>query len=232
MEIKQFRYASDNLGYLVHGPNQDVVIDGGDPEGILAFARENNIEIAWVANTHSHQDHTLGNGLLLEKTGASFLDCRSMVQGQTIDLDGETLEVLITPGHTDDSICFKGPGFLVSGDTLFNGTVGNCFSGDLAAYYHSLAMLMALPRETIIYSGHDYVRDSSAAAVSIEGDNSDIQAYGRAYDPELVVSSLADELKVNPYIRFNTPAMIERLRKKNMPCDTEAQRFASIMEVY
>lgn len=232
MEIKQFRYASDNLGYLVHGSNQGVVIDGGDPEGILAFARANNIEIAWVTNTHSHQDHTLGNGLLLEKTGASFLDCRTMSQGQTIDLDGEPLEVLITPGHTDDSICFKGPGFLVSGDTLFNGTVGNCFSGDLAAYYGSLAMLMALPKETKIYSGHDYVTDSLAAAVTIEGDNPDIQAYGRAYAPEHVVSRLADELKVNPYIRFNTPAMIERLHKKNMPCDTEAQRFASIMEVY
>ena len=56
--------------------------------------------------------------------------------------------------------------------------------------------------------------------------------YEKAYTPDLVVSCLGDELKVNPYLRFNAPSMIDRLAEKNLPGKTESQRFKSIMEIY
>jgi len=233
MEIAQFKYGTDNLGYLVYTTSRGIAIDGGDPAAIIAFAQEKGIEIIGVTNTHSHGDHTPGNAGLMEQTGAVFLDCGSFTQGQGIELgEGQGLEVLLTPGHTMDSVCFKGEGFVVTGDTLFNGTVGNCFSGDLTAFYRSLKQLIQLPDDTLIYAGHDYVMESLQYARIIEPENPDIVRYKEGYNPDKIVSCLADELEVNPYLRFNAPAMILRLEEKNLPADTELQRFTSIMEIY
>ena len=233
MKIEQFRYASDNLGYLVYGEKSAIAIDGGNPDDMIAFAGQKKVDITLVTNTHTHPDHTLGNAMLLEKTGARFLDCTEFSHGQNIEIEpGLSLEVLKTPGHTRESVCFKGEGFLVTGDTLFNATVGNCFSGDLRAFYNSLKMLMDLPAETRVFAGHDYVAESLAAAWSIDKENSDIGEYEKKYTPDLVVSTLSDELKVNPYLRFNAPAILGRIKERNMPCHTEEERFASLMEIY
>jgi hydroxyacylglutathione hydrolase len=237
MFIKQFRYSRDNLGYLVfpdtQGIAQGVVIDGGNPDDIVDFAKARGIDIKYVTNTHYHQDHTCGNTGLLEKNPeARFIDCRRVRAGKVIALGGETLEIFLTPGHTENDVCFKADDFLVTGDTLFNGTVGNCFSGYLGRFFTSLKALMAFPMETKIYAGHDYVQESMKMAASIEEDNPDIGAYLEKYDPRLVVSTLADEMRVNPYLRFNAPGMITRLEKRKMPLSTEEQRFFSIMEIY
>lgn len=232
MFIKQFKYSRDNLGYLVHSSRQGMVVDGGGAEDIMAYARKNSIQIKYVSNTHFHDDHTYGNAVLLEKTAARFIDCRQIKSDQTLPLDQETLEIFHTPGHTSDSVTFKADDFLVTGDTLFNGTVGNCFSGDLRAFFNSLKRILSLPAETKIYSGHDYVLESMSIAQKIEKENPHIEAYIRRYDSALVLSTLADELSVNPYIRFNAPNMISNLGKKDMPVETEFDRFKSIMEIY
>ncbi len=232
MNIQQFKYSRDNLGYLVYSTNEAMAIDAGGVSDILSFAETNNIYIKYVSNTHSHHDHTSGNAEILEKTDAQFIDCRHIKPDQTITLDTEMIEVIHTPGHTDDSVTFKADDFLVTGDTLFNGTIGNCFSGDLQGFFHSLKRLMSLPRETKIYSGHDYVIESMKMAKIIEKENPYIETYINNYDAKLIVSTLEDELKANPYIRFNEPAMIKNLEKRNMPTDTEYARFKSIMDIY
>ena len=233
MDIKQFKYGTDNLGYLVYSKHSSIAIDPGAPEQMAKFASEKNISIDIVTNTHTHGDHTQGNNALVQMTHAQFIDCTTLSHGQVLDLkDNTALEVILTPGHTTDSLCFKGDGFIVTGDTLFNATVGNCFSGDLNAFFNSLKQLMALPGDTLVYAGHDYVLDSLKYAKIIEPDNPNLAEYAAAYDPEHVVSRLFDELKVNPYLRFNTPAMIERLKEKNLPNETQFQRFSSVMEVF
>ena len=232
MNIQQFKYSSDNLGYLVYSTSQGVAIDAGGVEEILAFVEKNNIHIKYITNTHSHYDHTSGNQALLQRTTAQFIDCRQIKSDQTIDLDHEILEVFHTPGHTDDSVTFKADDFLITGDTLFNGTIGNCFTGDLAAFFQSLKRLISLPKDTKIYGGHDYVIESMEIAKSIEKDNPHIEEYIKKYNPGLIVSTLNEELRVNSYLRFNAPAIINNLKKKNMPTNTEFARFKSIMEIY
>ena len=232
MNVQQFQYASDNLGYLVYSKREGVVIDGGGVEDILAFAHKNQIHIKYVTNTHSHHDHTPGNEALLKKTTAQFIDCRQIKSDQTLHLDDEILEVFYTPGHTDDSITFKADGFLVTGDTLFNGTVGNCFSGDLKGFFQSLKRLISLPKNTKVYGGHDYVIESMKMAKIIEKDNPHIEEYIKKYHPRLIVSTLKDELKANPYVRFNAESMINNLQERNLPINTEFDRFNSIMEIY
>ncbi len=232
MNIQQFRYSSDNLGYLVYSTKEAIAIDAGGVSDILSFAEKNKLFIKYVSNTHSHHDHTSGNNEMLKKTSAQFIDCKQLKPDQTLSLDTEILEVIHTPGHTDDSVTFKADGFLVTGDTLFNGTIGNCFSGDLKGFFNSLKRLIALPKETKIYSGHDYVIESMKMAKLIEKDNPYIEAYVKKYNSDMIVSTLQDELNANPYVRFNAPDMINNLQKRNLKTDTEYARFKSIMDIY
>lgn len=231
MNIKQFRYSSDNLGYLVYADRSAVIIDGGAVDQILSFARENSLKIEFVTNTHSHPDHTMGLESLLSKSGAVYLDHNTLLNNGFIGLDGKKIVVYRTPGHTDDSVSFHAGNFLVTGDTLFNGTVGNCFSGDTSAFYNSIKRLISFPEDTIIYAGHDYVEYSMSFARLIEPGNGDIDLFLKKYDPEHVCSLLEDELKVNPYLRFNDSKMISVLKERGLPVSTEFERWESLMSL-
>lgn len=232
MKIEQFRYASDNLGYLVYEGQAAVAIDAGAVDEMLAFAEDRKLGVRYVTNTHTHADHTLGNQRLLKATGAEFLDCRRLAHGQDLAVGGSKITVYRTPGHMPDCVTFQAAGALITGDTLFNGTVGNCFSGDLQSFFESIRFLMRFDPATRIYAGHDYVRESMAFARSIEPDNPDIDRYLTRYDPSHVVSTLGDELKVNPFLRFNDPALIRILEARGLPVKTEYDRWRSMMEVY
>ena len=137
----------------------------------------------------------------------------------------------MTPGHTEDSVIFATDECLITGDTLFNGTVGNCFSGDLKAFYRSILLLMSYPGSTRIYAGHDYVAASLAFARQLTPNNRAIDAYADRYDKNHVVSSLDDERAVNPYLRFNDPEIIHLLESEGLPTETEYQRWEGIMSI-
>ena len=72
--IIQFRYDSDNLGYLIHDGKEAVAIDPGDPAFVLDYIREEGLHLKEIRNTHSHFDHTSGNRILAAKTGAPIVD--------------------------------------------------------------------------------------------------------------------------------------------------------------
>ncbi|PID40782.1 MAG: hydroxyacylglutathione hydrolase [Proteobacteria bacterium] len=208
-----------------------MAIDGGHPEKILAFLETEGLTLMYVTNTHGHGDHTTGTRQLAEATGARHLDHHRFTDGRQLDLNGETLTVRLTPGHTTDSVTFAGDGWLVTGDTLFNGTLGNCFSGDLKSFYKSICLLMAYPETTRIYAGHDYVNESLAFARHLTPDNAAIDAYARKYDPGHVVSTLKDELAVNPYLRFNAPEIVSLLVSRGLPTKTDYQRWEGVMSI-
>ena len=231
MHIAQFRYATDNLGYLLYGTRSALAIDGGAPAAIHAFVKKQGLRLKWVTNTHGHADHTSGNQALIETSDAAYIEPMELTRRQHLEIDGETVRILYTPGHTADSITLAADGLLITGDTLFNGTVGNCFSGDIEGFYHSIKTLMAFPENTFIYAGHDYVGYSMRFARIIESDNSDIHGYLKRFDPDLVRSTLADEMRVNPYLRFNHPQMIAILEDRGFPVDTEYKRWTSMMEL-
>jgi hydroxyacylglutathione hydrolase len=231
LKIKQFFYGGDNLGYLLYGGAHALAIDGGAVAEIMAFVRQKGLTLATVTNTHGHGDHTTGTRQLAKAAGAVHLDHRRFADGDTLDLEGETVTVRMTPGHTADSVTFATDDCLVTGDTLFNGTVGNCFSGDLKAFYRSICLLMGYPGTTRIYAGHDYVAASLAFARHLTPDNPAIDAYAERYDRNHVVSTLNDERAVNPYLRFNDPEIIRLLASKGLPTETEYQRWEGIMSI-
>jgi len=208
-----------------------MAVDGGAVEDILSFLEKRRLELRWVVNTHSHYDHTSGNEALLKYSRARFMDCAALAALGRLELEGKTIQVYATPGHTRDSICFHTDTILLTGDTLFNGTVGNCFSGDIHSFYSSIRKILTLPPETVIYAGHDYVRDSLAMARHLEPDNPAIDDFLSVYDPNHVYSTLADELRINPYLRFNEGRIVRLLREMELPCGTEEERWKSLMSL-
>jgi len=231
LKVKQFRYGADNLGYLVYGPDSAVALDGGAEEEILAFLKTHRLILRDVANTHDHRDHTCGNEALLAATGARLRSGEDLSDGAAVALDGGKIRVIRTPGHTKDSRVFYTGETLIAVDTLFNGTIGNCFSGDLEGFYQSIRKLMTLPDETVVYAGHDYIRDSMAFARHLEPENAEIDAFLAEYDPDHVFSTLAQEKRINPYLRFNEPGIVDLLAKRGLPRETEWERWRSLMSI-
>lgn len=233
LTITQFRYTADNFSYLVSGPKTAVAIDSGAVEEIVAFLKAHNLTLAHVINTHTHADHTVGNAELIQRTGATLLDFQALLDAGRVHIDREPLLVHHTPGHTDDCLTFETRGCLITGDTLFNGTVGTCFSGDMKGFFRSIAFLLTFPNETRIYAGHDYVKASMAFARTIEpGNEAEISRYLELYDPANVVSTLADEKRANPFVRFNEKELVGAMKRQGLPIATELERWHSVMELY
>ncbi|MCF8068839.1 MAG: hydroxyacylglutathione hydrolase [Desulfobacterales bacterium] len=231
MNIKQFRYSADNLGYVVYGNKSAMAIDGGAVSNILSFINQSNLELKYVANTHTHLDHTVGNQSLLKQTDAEFLDISTLLKKETVEIDGEKIGTLHTPGHTPDSICFYFDNILVSGDTIFNGKIGRCFTGDIKAFYKAIKTIMAFPENTIIYAGHDYVEEYIEFARSLDPDNEHLDPYLQAYDPDHVFATLEDEMRVDPFLRFNDEKIISILKKRDLPVKTEYDRWKSMLSL-
>jgi len=231
MRIKQFPYSADNFSYILYSENTAIAIDGGAVKEILSFIGEKGLKLKYVVNTHSHFDHTLGNNRLVKESKGRYLTCESLVSRGEIKLDDEKIQILHTPGHTNDSLVFHFNSTLITGDTLFNGTVGNCFTEDYNKFLNSIKLLTAFSGETRVYAGHDYVKYAMAFAKIIEPGNENIQKYLSQYKGKNVFSILADELKVNPFLRFNDPNMIGILEKKGLSIETEYDRWMSVMSL-
>ena len=231
LNVKQFRYGADNLGYLVYGRKDAMVIDGGAYKKILSFIEHRKLNPLFIANTHNHYDHTAGNSHFLNHPDIHILSYEVLIKKKEIDMEGQKIKICRTPGHTDDSVCFYVDNILISGDTLFNGTIGNCFTGDLAGFFQTIRNLMTLPAETIVYAGHDYVKDAMLFARNLEPDNVNIDLFLRKYDPDHVFSTLEEEFRVNPHMRFNDDGIVAILRKRGLPWETEWKRWQSLMSI-
>jgi hydroxyacylglutathione hydrolase len=231
LRVRQFRYGADNLGYLVYGDRQALAIDGGAVASILGFLREHRLELACATHTHRHPDHTCGTADLVRETGAEMLHFDDPAGSTEVVIEDEPIRILPTPGHTADSICFHVGGFLITGDTLFNGTIGNCFSGDLAGFYRSIQKLLTFPDDTVIYAGHDYVRESMSFARHLEPACPAIAPYLARYTPTHVRTRLGDERSVNPYLRFDDPVIVDLLRQREMAVSRSYERWTSMMSI-
>jgi glyoxylase-like metal-dependent hydrolase (beta-lactamase superfamily II) len=140
-----------------------------------------------IINTHAHIDHIFGVQALvdryslpfgvhpLEKPVLNYASASATMYGlrpvtvpppdlwfdenTPLDLEGDELRLLFTPGHSPGSVCFYYPegSWLIGGDVLFAGSIGR---SDLPGGNHDTLLrsirtqLLPLPDNTTIYSGH------------------------------------------------------------------------------
>src|SRR5580658_1259388 len=138
----------------------------------LQLTRELDLRLVKAVDTHLHADHITGLGALRDRTHCitvmgeqSQVDVVSMrlAEGDRLTIEGISLDVLYTPGHTDDSYCFRTEDRVFTGDTLLiRGTGRTDFqNGDARAQYDSIFnRLLRLPDDMLVFPAHDYKGDS------------------------------------------------------------------------
>jgi len=166
-------------------PDGVIVDPGEEAERFLreAAARKLTIKEIWL--THAHIDHIMGVDAVQRATGAPIYlhpDDRPMYEGlvqqgrlfgievtptpppdrtlqhgQRLTLGTTPIEVRHVPGHSPGHVVFVGPGLVLGGDVLFQGSIGrtDLIGGDLPTLLTGIReQLFSLSDETIVYPGH------------------------------------------------------------------------------
>lgn len=169
------------------GSKEVIFFDPADNgEYIYETLKEKGFEVAGILLTHGHFDHIWGSRKLRELSGAKIYayeeeqvlceDSHNNISdqmgnaytvkpnkylkdGEEITIAGMTCKLIATPGHTIGSCCyyFEEDGILISGDTLFQESVGRTDfpTGSMSSLVRSIKeKLFVLPDETKVYPGH------------------------------------------------------------------------------
>lgn len=155
-------------------------------DAVLAAAAEQGLRVERVLETHAHADHLSAGHDIRQQTGAPIGIGRRIAEVQEtfaerlgvetpepevfdqLFADGERfrlgtleVEVLHTPGHTPACVSYRIGDAVFVGDTLFMPDFGTARAdfpgGDATSLYRSIQRLLALPRETRVFVGHDYL---------------------------------------------------------------------------
>lgn len=127
------------------------------------------LKLTKVIDTHTHADHLSGGSKLKDLTGCAYVmhqlgqpkEITDRLNAETdLKLNGTTVKVLHTPGHTRDSVCLIFPDRIITGDALFldDGGAGRADlpGGDPGEHWESLQRIMELPDQLTVYPGHEY----------------------------------------------------------------------------
>lgn len=228
LEIKPVAAFQDNYIWLIVNPDNNTVaiVDPGDADPVLNEINRNGLTPVAILITHHHADHTGGIPQLLqhypvpvfgpaEESIPSLTHALREDDVVSIDQLGAEFSVLDVPGHTSGHIAYYGHDMLFIGDTLFLAGCGRLFEGSPAQMHHSLGKILQLPDVTRIYCGHEYTLANLRFAAAVEPRNIDITSRIEActelrrQDRPTVPASLAEERKTNPFLRTDSPAVIQ-----------------------
>ena len=139
-ELYQFvRLGKGCLSYMVLSEGEAAIIDAVRfTDVFITFAKENNVKITHVFDTHLHADHISGGRHIAAKTGATYylpskdakevvFDYTPLVDGTAVKIGSSKIDVgaLYSPGHTIGSTSFVVDGqYLLTGDILFIDSIG------------------------------------------------------------------------------------------------------------
>ena len=232
MQVTIVPCLSDNFAYVLLAPGSQraVVVDPSEAAPIERALEELGVTLGAILATHHHADHVGGNGALVQRFPGTkvfgYTSDRGRIPAQTdfvengaqIQVEGLSFRALHIPGHTLGAVAYVGEGAAFTGDTLFAAGCGRLFEGTPAQMYESLNVtLAALPDSTLVYCGHEYTASNLRFAAHLEPDNLAIAekaarvAEQRARGEATVPSTIAEEKATNPFMRCDSPAIIERV---------------------
>jgi len=197
-------------------------------ERYLQLVNELDLRLVKAVDTHLHADHITGLGALRdrthcvtvmgEQTKADVVSMR-LADGDKLGIEGLALDVIYTPGHTDDSYSFILPDRVFTGDTLLiRGTGRTDFqNGDPRQQYESIfGRLLKLPDETLIFPAHDYKGET----VSTIGEE-------KAFNPRLQVKSVDEYVNIMNNLNLSNPKMMDVAVPANMRVGLHQDDIAS-----
>ena len=226
---------SDNYIWLFHhqSERQAYVVDPGDAAPVLKALQEHQLELAGILVTHQHPDHIGGITELLNRHdipvyGPADINLVShpLGNGDKLWLADVDFSVLAVPGHTLNHLAYFGntgsdqPPVLFCGDTLFAAGCGRLFEGSPQQMYDSLQGIADLPAHTLVYCAHEYTLSNLKFALAVDPDNQDLQQRNascmklREKDISTVPFTLAEDLKTNPFLRSQSPAIIAAAKNR------------------
>lgn len=192
----------------------------------LRYIDQFQLSLVYALDTHIHADHITALGELRDKTGCISLlgkphsvECADggLTDGESIAVGSLQLQVIYTPGHTDDSFCFylmvQEQGYLFSGDTLLIGGTGRTDfqNGDAGKLYDSLhSKILKLPDDTIVYPGHDY-----------KGQTHSTLSRERMHNMRIKVDHKTDFIALMNNLNLPHPKRINEAVPSNLSCGKE-----------
>ncbi len=187
----------------------------------VRLLEELDVKLVMAVDTHIHADHVTALGSLREKTDCASAmgimtaaECVSVHfhEGDKLCVDNLHLDILYTPGHTDDSYSFLLPDRVFTGDTLLiRGTGRTDFqNGDPAAQYDSLfGKLLMLPRDTLVYPAHDY-NGMTVSTIDEE----------KRHNPRLQVANKQAYIELMNGLVLDDPKLMDTAVPANRACGT------------
>ena len=232
LKIIQIPVLNDNYVYIITESISRVTacIDPSVSDAVVIFLDKNNLKLDYILNTHHHNDHVGGNLELKDKYGCKIIGSlkdQERIPGIDIALNENdlfsigrsTLKVIDTPGHTIGHVCFyfEEDQVLFSGDTIFSLGCGRLFEGSFEEMTSSLLKIKSLPGKTKIYCGHEYTQANAKFALSLNNQDKELKKKvedinkKRAISIPTVPFLLEDDLKFNPFMKFNETDYINKI---------------------
>ena len=236
MEIIPIQCLSDNYAYIINDSNSKTVgvVDPSETQPIISYLREKKLKLNYILNTHHHFDHVGGNTELKKIYNAKvvgFVGDKHRIPGIDITLrdnekwtfGNETVKILHIPGHTLGHICFffEKEKIAFTGDTLFSLGCGRIFEGDHKQMLASLNKIKKLPKDTMIYCGHEYSYKNGEFCIKYDNNNTELKNKFekikklRSNNLPTIPSRLEDELKSNIFLRCDQSDLKIKLNMKN-----------------
>jgi glyoxylase-like metal-dependent hydrolase (beta-lactamase superfamily II) len=187
----------------------------------LKLIEELGLSLRYVLDTHVHADHVTASSALREMTGATVVASklgpacadRKVAAGDRIEIGDVVIEVLETPGHTDDSISYHVDGNVFTGDAmLIRGNGRTDFqNGDPSVLYDTLTkVLFALSDDTVVWPGHDY-RGQTASTIGEE----------KRYNARIAGKRREEFIQIMNDLGLPRPRYIDVAVPRNLACGRE-----------
>jgi hydroxyacylglutathione hydrolase len=241
---------ADNYIWMLHDSREALVVDPGDAAPVVEALDRLGLALTGILVTHHHADHVGGLAALLPRLQGELhgpanepmpVSVRPHRQGDTLQWQAITFDVLDVPGHTAGHIAYHAeaaPGgpLLFCGDTLFSGGCGRLFEGTPAQMHDSLQKLARLPADTRVCCAHEYTLSNLRFAHAAEPGNEDVVAHQarcealRAAGQATLPSTIALERRINPFMRCAEPTLAASAQAHGARGDGPVEVLAALRE--